>query len=246
MLSSSSSSSSSHHFLFSILYNLTVPHYNNTPKPIQITEHAFAYHFCCIGCCISPPYFNTRSVEFSSTRDKYRTISKSFLFPLYQEEVNKAEVCIYNSYFIKWYLLPFFFLTLFSCLEKGSSADNQSTLATLNKSESKSIKKKSENIDLFAVDDRKSNIKDGINTMNSEASTIDIKSPGSYLGQISNRSYVIEQQAELLRLEAEKEQLLMDSIRIENEKVLFNFQFVSTHRSQNNCFFNLEIIDRHR
>ena len=59
--------------------------------------------------------------------------------------------------------------------------------------------------------------------MNSEASTIDIKSPGSYLGQISNRSYVIEQQAELLRLEAEKEQLLMDSIRIENEKVLFQF-----------------------
>ena len=113
-----------------------------------------------------------------------------------------------------------------SCLEKGSSGidgDNPSTLATLNKIESKSIIKKSENIDLFAVNDRKSNNKDGINSMNSEASTIDIKSSGSYLGQISNRSYVIEQQAELLRLEAEKEQLLMDSIRIENEKVLFQF-----------------------
>lgn len=64
--------------------------------------------------------------------------------------------------------------------------------------------------------------------MNSEASTIDIKSSGSYLGQISNRSFVIEQQAELLRLEAEKEQLQMDSIRIENEKVFF-FSIFSLH-----------------
>ena len=107
------------------------------------------------------------------------------------------------------------------CVEKDLiDAETQSTLTTVNKSESKSIKKKSENIDLFAVDDRKSNIKDGgINSMNSEASAIDIKSTGSYMSQITNRSYVIEQQAELLRLEAEKEQLQMDSIRIENEKV---------------------------
>ena len=59
--------------------------------------------------------------------------------------------------------------------------------------------------------------------MNSETSAIDIKSTGSYMTQINNRSYVIEQQAELLRLEAEKEQLQIDSIRIENEQVLYIF-----------------------
>ena len=113
---------------------------------------------------------------------------------------------------------------MLSCIEKDLiDAETLSTLSTVNKSESKSIKKKSENIDLFAVDDRKSNIKDGIKSMNSETSAIDIKSTGSYMTQINNRSYVIEQQAELLRLEAEKEQLQIDSIRIENEQVLYIF-----------------------
>jgi hypothetical protein len=110
-------------------------------------------------------------------------------------------------------------MILLSCIEK----DLIDAEALSTKSESKSIKKKSENIDLFAVDDRKSNIKDGITSMNSETSAIDIKSTGSYMTQINNRSYVIEQQAELLRLEAEKEQLQIDSIRIENEQVLYIF-----------------------
>ena len=105
-------------------------------------------------------------------------------------------------------------MILLSCIEKDLI--DAETL-------SKSIKKKSENIDLFAVDDKKSDIKDGIKSINSETSAIDIKSTGSYMTQINNRSYVIEQQAELLRLEAEKEQLQIDSIRIENEQVLYIF-----------------------
>ena len=112
-------------------------------------------------------------------------------------------------------------MILLSCIEKDLiDAETLSTLSTVNKTESKGIKKKSENIDLFAVDDKKSDIKDGIKSMNSETSAIDIKTTGSYMTQINNRSYVIEQQAELLRLEAEKEQLQIDSIRIENEQVL--------------------------
>ena len=106
----------------------------------------------------------------------------------------------------------------FRCIGNDESSSN---LATASKKEGITPnKKKSENVDLFAVDDRAS-VKDGVNLAPTETIPADVKLAGLPIGQFSNRSYIIEQQAEFLRLEAEKEQIQIDALRIEAEKVLF-------------------------
>lgn len=80
--------------------------------------------------------------------------------------------------------------------------------------------RKSENVDLFAAGDRKilTPISPSSRTISSTPTQATV-SAKSTLSSLANRTSDIGLQVELLRLEAEKEQLLIDRQRLEEEKV---------------------------
>ena len=102
-----------------------------------------------------------------------------------------------------------------SCSAKeGRTVSNDSTGSnTIVDDKTTAGKVKSENINLFAVDDRKA-----------------MKTPptSDILSTIKDTKVIsmirsTDKQAEILRLEAEKEQLQIDALRIQNEKVPTSF-----------------------
>lgn len=115
--------------------------------------------------------------------------------------------------------------------ERDGDFDTRVDVGTDNKNSADSLsvppakKKKPENVDLFAVDDRKVDLIVNPRTLLTveKGSVKEVAKPSV---SITNRGSAIEQQAELLRLEAEKEQIQIDSLRISNDKVgnLFSAQ----------------------